>query len=314
MRNKQQGSVKLYAIGSVVLVAGLIGGIATCAMLEQIDPGHVGVSVKKCGGGGVSAEPIPTGYYWRSLFCEKVVEYPISMQSLILTKSAHEGGKCTQGPKGDCDESITVTSSEGLNINLDVALNFTLEPKQVPKIYERWRSDIEDISHKYIRQTIREALQLTFAKSTAEELYSTKKEIARIEAEKIIREKLEPMGFMISQFTINRIEPPKQVIDAINAKVAMVQDAQKSEQEVRKKTAEAAQKVATAKGDADAVEAAARGEAASITMRAEAQAKANKLLSESITPNLIQYEQARRWDGKLPTTTGGVVPFLNVNK
>jgi regulator of protease activity HflC (stomatin/prohibitin superfamily) len=313
MRNNQRGSVTLYAIGAVGVIGGLIIGMITCAKLEQIDPGHVGVSVKKCGGGGVSAEPIPTGYYWRELFCEKVVEYPISMQSLILTKSPHEGGKCNPSD-GSCDESIMVTSSEGLNINLDVALNFTLDAKQVPKIYERWRSDIEDISHKYIRQTIRESLQLTFAKSTAEELYSTKKEIARIEAEKIIREKLEPMGFMISQFTINRIEPPKQVIDAINAKVAMVQDAQKSEQEVRKKTAEAAQKVATAKGDADAVEAAARGEAASITMRAEAQAKANKLLSESITPNLIQYEQARKWDGKLPSTTGGVVPFLNVNK
>ena len=313
MRNTQRGSVRLYAIGSVVVIGGLITGLVMCAKLEQIDPGHVGVSVKKCGGGGVDADPISTGYYWRDLFCEKVVEYPISMQSLILTKSAHEGGKCNKAD-GSCDESITVTSSEGLNINLDVALNFTLDPKQVPKIYERWRSDIEDISHKYIRQTIREALQLTFAKSTAEQLYSTMKEVARIEAEKIIREKLEPMGFMISQFTINRIEPPKQVIDAINAKVAMIQDAQKSEQEVRKKTAEAAQKVATAKGDADAVEAAARGEAASITMRAEAQAKANKLLSESITPSLIQYEQARRWDGKLPTTTGGVVPFLNVNK
>lgn len=304
---------RLYAVGAVIVIGGLIVGLITCAKLEQIDPGHVGVSVKKCGGGGVSTEPIPTGYYWRELFCEKVVEYPISMQSLILTKSPHEGGQCKPGDDS-CDESITVTSSEGLNINLDVALNFTLDPKQVPKIYERWRSDIEDISHKYIRQTIREALQLTFAKSTAEELYSTKKETSRIEAEKIIREKLEPMGFMISQFTINRIEPPKQVIDAISAKVAMVQDAQKSEQEVRKKTAEAAQKVATAKGDADAVEAAARGEAASITMRAEAQAKANKLLSESITPNLIQYEQARKWDGKLPTTTGGAVPFLNVNK
>jgi hypothetical protein len=158
MRNNQRGGVTLYAIGAVVVIGGLIAGMITCAKLEQIDPGHVGVSVKKCAGGGVSPDPIPTGYYWRELFCEKVIEYPTAMQSLILTKSPHEGGKCTPGD-GSCDESIMVTSSEGLNINLDVALNFTLDPKQVPKIYERWRSDIEDISHKYIRQTVREALQ-----------------------------------------------------------------------------------------------------------------------------------------------------------
>ena len=311
MRN-QRGNTTLGVIGAIVVVVGFSVGIVACQKCVQIEPGHVGVSVMKCGDAKVNPKPIPTGYYSRELFCEQVVEYPISMQSLILTKSAHEGGKCNPND-GSCDESITVTSSEGLNINLDVALNFTLDPNKVPDIYTRWRSDIEDISHKYIRQTIREALQITFAKSTAEELYSSKKEQARIDAEKILRDKLEPMGFMISQFTINRIEPPKQVIDAINAKVAMVQEAQRSEQEVKKKQAEAAQKVAVAKGDADAVEAAARGEAASITMRAEAQAKANKLLSESITPNLIQYEQARRWDGKLPQMTGGATPMITLS-
>ena len=58
---------------------------------ETIHPGHVGVSVKKCGGGGVSSNPIPTGYYWRSLFCEDVVEYPTNVQTLVLAKSPHEG-------------------------------------------------------------------------------------------------------------------------------------------------------------------------------------------------------------------------------
>jgi regulator of protease activity HflC (stomatin/prohibitin superfamily) len=266
--------------------------------------------VKKCSGSGVSPDPIPTGYYWRELFCEDVIEYPISMQSLILTKNPHEG---TGGPKGDEeDQSITVTSSEGLAIQVDMALNFTIDAKMAPKIYEKWRSSIEDIAHKYIRQTIREALQNTFAKYTAEELYSKKKEPARAEVEKLLNDKLAPFGFIISQFTINRIEPPAPVIAAINAKVAMTQSAQQSEQEVKKKEAEANQAVAIAKGKADATKEEAAGEAAAITLRAAAQAQANKVLAESITPQLVEYEKVRRWDGKLPTMTGGVTPMVQM--
>lgn len=312
MRNSQRGSVVGGVIAVIVAVVAMSIGIVACEKCEKIRPGHVGVSVKKCEGGGVAKDPIPTGYYWRELFCEDVVEYPISMQSLILTKNPHEG---TGGPKGDeQDQSITVTSSEGLGIEVDVAFNFTLDSKMVPKIYEKWRADIEDISHKYIRQTIREGLQDTFAKYTAEELYSTKKETARAEVEKFLADKLTPMGFIISQFTINRIEPPAQVITAINAKVAMVQQAQQSAQEVKKKEAEAAQAVAVAKGKADAVKAEAEGEAAAITLRAEAQAKANKILADSVTPQLVEYEKVRKWSGFLPNITGGSTPMIQFSK
>ena len=311
MRNSQRGSAAPAVIAVIVGVVALSIGITTCAKLEKVHPGHVGVSVKKCGGGGVSPDPIPTGYYWRELFCEDVVEYPISMQSLILTKNPHEGTGGTSG--NETDQSITVTSSEGLGIEVDVALNFTLDAKKVPDIYSRWRDHIENIEHKYIRQTIREGLQDTFAKYTAEELYSTKKETARAEVEKFLSEKLTPFGFIISQFTINRIEPPAAVITAINAKVAMVQQAQQSAQEVKKKEAEAAQAVAVAKGKADAMKAEAEGEASAITLRAEAQAKANKILADSVTPQLVEYEKALKWNGVLPQMTGGgAVPMIQL--
>lgn len=297
-------------ISGVAIVAAIVTLIATFVKLHKIPPGYVGVSVRKCGDSGVSKAPIPTGYYWRTLFCEEVITYPVSMQALILTNNPHEG---TGGPDGvEEAQALTVTSSEGLGIEVDVSFNFTLAPQLVPKIYETWRTDIERIQHTYLRQTIREIVQLTFAKYSAEELYAVKKEIARAEVEKFLVDRLSPMGFIPSQFTINRIEPPKAVIEAINSKVAMIQQAQRSEQEVRKVQAEAAQAVAVAKGEADAVRARAEGEAASITVRAEAQAKANKILAESLTPGLVEYEKARRWNGILPTTTGGVVPMLQV--
>ena len=42
------------------------------------------------------------------------------------------------------------------------------------------------------------------------------------------------------------------------------------------------------------------------------QAEANKLLSQSLTPELIRYQQLQRWDGKLPVFSGsGATPLID---
>lgn len=154
---------------SALFIIGLIVGGVCCAKLETIKPGHVGVSVAKCGsntqGTGVKEAPIPAGYYWRELICEEVLSYPTSIQTLILTKTATEGSPH--------DDSITVNSSEGLPINVDTSLSFTLDGSKVPKLYIKYRNDLDHIKIIFMRQTIREALQATFAKYTAEQLYSS---------------------------------------------------------------------------------------------------------------------------------------------
>src|SRR5215468_11149948 len=284
---------RLIAAGIAGIVV-LIGGILLIAALTTIHPGHVGVSVKKCGGGGVSSDPIPTGYYWRSLFCEDVVEYPTSVQTLVLSRSPHEGHPT--------DESITVTSSEGLPVNLDVSVSFTLEPAKVPAVYTKYRNDIAVIAHNFIRQTIREGLQSIFAQFTAEQLYSTKREESRVEVQAFVTQHLGSEGFVIQQFTVNETRVPDAVVQAINAKVAMIQESQKAEAQVRKTEAEAKQRVAQAQGEAEAKK-----------LAADAEAYFNKTVAASITPEYVQYRALEKWNGQLPQMMGtGAVPFVNV--
>jgi regulator of protease activity HflC (stomatin/prohibitin superfamily) len=279
------------AIAGLVVI---VGGILMSASLTTIHPGHVGVSVKKCGGGGVSQDPIPTGYYWRSLFCEEVVEYPTNVQTLVLAKSPHEGQPT--------DESITVTSSEGLPVSLDVSLSFTLDPAKVPTIYAKYRNDIDVIAHNFVRQTIREGVQGVFAQFTAEQLYSTKREESRVEVQTFITDKLGKEGFTIQQFTINETRVPEAVVQAINAKVAMIQESQKAEAQVRKTEAEAKQRVAQAQGEAEAKK-----------LSADAEAYFNKTVAASITPEYVEYKALEKWNGELPTMMGtSAVPFVSV--
>jgi regulator of protease activity HflC (stomatin/prohibitin superfamily) len=184
----------------------------------------------------------------------------------------------------------------------------------VPSIYKKYRADVTDIARKFMRQTVREGLQMTFAMYTAEELYADKKEVARAGVQKFLTDSLGKDGFVVQQFTINEQRPPKQVMEAIGAKVAMTQEAQKAEAEVRKTQALAAQAKAQALGEADAAEARAAGLAKARKLEADAEAYYNQTVSRSLTPELVRYETAKRWNGVMPTYTGGPVPMIDLTK
>ena len=47
---------------------------------------------------------------------------------------------------------------------------------------------------------------------------------------------------------------------------------------------------------------------------ATGQAQSNRLIRESLTADLIQFEALKKWNGVLPTVTGGAVPFVNVGE
>jgi hypothetical protein len=37
-------------------------------------------------------------------------------------------------------------------------------------------------------------------------------------------------------------------------------------------------------------------------------------LSRSVTANLVQYEMAKKWDGKMPQVSGSAIPMLQLGK
>src|SRR6266498_5427255 len=108
---------------------------------------------------------------------------------------------------------------------------------------------------------------------------------------------------VVKQLTINELRAPPAVIEAINQKNVMQQQALTAQNELQKNTFQA---------QGDSIKAV--GKAKAILAEAEAQAKANELLSRSITLNLVQYEMAKRWDGKMPQVSGSAMPMLQLGK
>ena len=101
-------------------------------------------------------------------------------------------------------------------------------------------------------------------------------------------------------------------IDFSDAFESAVEDKMIAEQAKLKADYENEKKVAAAKADADAKlkeaeaqKAIAAAEAEALLIKAQAEAEANRILTESITPELLEKILAERWDGKLPDTYVG---------
>lgn len=77
---------------------------------------------------------------------------------------------------------------------------------------------------------------------------------------------------------------------SINSKIAATQKAQQAENELA--TAEA--------------------EGKKIVALAEAEARANTVRQQSVTPQLLQLEAIKKWNGVLPQVAGGATPFINL--
>ncbi len=284
-----QQKLKRMVYGAMALVAVLILLPNT---FTYINPGYVGIVIHRAGG-GVDPNPLGPGVHPRLPFVTGIEEYPVFLKTLVLTRNTSEAS-----PTND---EINVNSVEGQPLSLDVSLSFEIDPAQTPKLYSTFRTDINMITHGYVKQTIRQALQEVIGQEPVADVIGPKKAEATNRTLALIAQRLAPYGFQVKQFTINELRAPSTVMDAINTKNVMQQQALTAQNELQKNTFQA---------QGDSIKAAGRAKA--ITAEAEAQARANELLARSITPTLVQYELTKKWDGKLPQVSGSATPLIQL--
>jgi regulator of protease activity HflC (stomatin/prohibitin superfamily) len=276
------------------VVLAVIAVVLLPSTATYVNPGHVGIVIHR-GGGGVDPRPLGPGIHLKNPVFTQIEEYPTYMQTVVLARTSNEGSVN--------NDEINVNSVEGQPISLDVSMSFELDPLKVPFLYQTFRTDIGSIQHGYVKQSIRKALQEVVGSEEIAEIIGPKKAEAVSRAEILLQKALLPYGIIVKQFTINELRAPQTVIEAINTKNVMQQQALTSQNELQKKRFEAT---------GDSIKA--FGRANAIMAEAQAQARANQLLAQSITATLVQYEMIRRWDGKLPQVSGGGIPMIQLPK
>lgn len=279
-----------------------------CATTTRVDAGHVGIRVKLAGSDrGVQDMPVVTGWVVFNPLTEQIVLFPTSVQNVVWTQSAHEGKPF--------DESITFSSSEGVNVSADIGLSFHIEPALAPKLYGRFRlNDLERLSDGYMRNTVREAFNDVASRLPVQDIYGAGKSRMLSDVTQKCRDVFGKDGIVIDQLTINgALRLPSNVMDAINRAMEATQKALESKNRVAQVEAEAQQAITQAHGAAEAARQKAEGEADALLIRSRAEAQANEIIRLSATPTVLQYRALEHWDGKLPEYNAGQLPMLTID-
>jgi regulator of protease activity HflC (stomatin/prohibitin superfamily) len=274
-------------------------------MTTRVDAGHVGIRVKLAGSDrGVQDMPVVTGWVVYNPLTEQIILFPTSVQNVVWTQSPHEGKAF--------DESITFSSSEGVNVNADIGLSFHIDPALAPKLYARFRlNDLEKLSDGYMHNTVREAFNDVASRLAVQDIYGAGKSKMLGDVTQKCRDVFGKDGIVIDQLTINgTLRLPQNVSDAINRAMEATQNAIQSRNRVAQVEAEATQAITQAHGAAEAARQKAEGDADALLITARAQAQANEIIRLSTTPAVLQYRALERWDGKLPSYNAGALPML----
>lgn len=265
---------------AVMLVA--VAMLTGCGM-HKVPVGNVGVKFNNYGESkGVDEEVVGPGYYFLSLN-ENIVDFPTFMQNYNWTQSVQEGRPV--------DESIAFQTKEGVIVQTDIGISFSIPKHNVAKVYQKYRKGVDEITDIYLRNMVRDAMVKYGAEYTVEDLYSGKKAefMAKITTDVMSR----APDFIIDKiFLLNTFRVPESISKSINDKIAATQRAQQRENELREADAQALKDVAEARGKAEA----------------------NAALTKTLTPLILQEMAIQKWDGKLPQAigAGSSVPFINI--
>lgn len=279
----------------------VVGFVAMFMMLSctRIEPGYIGLKIDMAGNEKGAVTEVKPGVYFNVNPYIDYLEFPNFLQTYKWTEE-----KTKESPT---DEAIRFQTSEGLQITVDMGVAFTIdsEPGSAAKLYLTYRKGLDEIIHGNLLNRVKDSFTRYGSSYTADQIISEKKNelLGLVQADIQSQFKGQLSSLTLSYLSSPR--PPQSVIDALNAKVQATQIAMQRENEVRTAEAQAAIKMADARGVAESSKIAAEAKAKTILLEAEAQAKANRMLSDSMTDRLIQYEYAKKWDGQLPTVQGG---------
>ena len=293
-------------LGTLIVIALLaIGGLGLLfTTWRTIDPGFVGIVFDKAS--HKVTNTLDPGWVFINPLTESITRYPVSVQTLVMVQQSAEG--VVSG-----DDSVKVGTREGQTMFADVSVQYSVDRAQAANLYQTWAgAPIERIEDNLVRQVTRSVLNDVASQYGWEEIFGEKRveytqkisaELGRRFADKYVKfESLNLRGWHL----------PENLQKALDAKITAQQAAEQQQYSLNQAKIKAEQDKVQAEGEANALRAQAQGEADATTIRAKAQAEANKLLSQSLTSELIRYQQLQRWDGKLPVFSGsGATPLID---
>ena len=255
-----------------IFVAFLVAvGAVLCT--ERVHTGYVGVvySAK-----GVEQQTISQGWHFMSPL-KHVSEFPITQQRVVFSNAPSD-----YGAKEHADWHIDAPANGG-TIAINLTVNYNFLPEHVVELYTKFGGmDGESLMESKIQNDIIAYVKEVTPQFSVMQIYSDDRTGVNTAITNYLNERLTAeYGINVSSALIVDAQPDDTLMQKIRAKEQAKQDAE---------IAELNKQTALAQAETDKVKA--QTEADVKMIEAQAEADANKVLSESITPELIQMKEA----------------------
>ena len=283
----------LGGIATAVIIALVVIVLFVCTV--RIPAGYVGVVYNM--NGGISDKTLTQGFHVISP-TQNVTTYSIGIEQSYLTAS-NDGDSSN-------NESFEVPSNDGKGLTVDMTFTYRYDADRVADTFTRFKGQSgKDVKNSFIKPNIMSWTKEVTAKYSVIDLLGDKRATLNSELTDYLKQKFEPYGIVIESVFLINIDPDEETRSAVQKKVNAQQDLElaKIEQQTANVNAEKEKEVAITKANQEKETAQINAE--SKLIEAQAQADANRLISQSLTPELIRQQMYEKWDGKLPTVQAG---------
>lgn len=265
----------IYIVLFLVVVFGSFGIIRA---------GERGVKTRLGAVVGVVSE----GPYFKVPLIEKVAKMEVKTRTVNYDKNGQEGDAR--------DTSQLFGASKDLqDVQIGVVVTYHINPEKVDEIFIQYKS-VDSYEATVIEPAIRETVKSTSAQYTAEELVTKRAEYSD-RVNQVLNERFASTDSVLETFSVTNFQFSEAFTEAIEAKVTATQNAEAAKNKLEQIKYEAEQRVATARGEAEAI-------------RIQAQA-----ITQQGGKDYVNLKWIEKWDGKLPTTSlGNSIPLVNIGQ
>ncbi|HEY7381692.1 MAG TPA: SPFH domain-containing protein [Gaiella sp.] len=191
-------------------------------------------------------------------------------------------------------------SEETQDVFITATVNYEVSPNAIQELYRNVGPSWFD---RLVESRVLQIFKDTTVRYKSVEIAPAREEIRRAVRDRL-REELQGFSIDVVDLLIDNIDFRPEFKEAIERKQIATQDAQTAQNRVAEARFKADQQVETAKGEAQ-----------SVLVRAQAQARANRLLSQSLTERVVRYEAVQKLAPNvqtilLPSDAGFLLPQL----
>jgi regulator of protease activity HflC (stomatin/prohibitin superfamily) len=181
-------------------------------------------------------------------------------------------------------EPFTINAKDGSEFTVDPTISLKIIDGKSPEVFKKYRKELKDVINTTLYNYVKNAFRIQLNNFTTDYIVSNRDSIENA-IEKYLSSDLKKENFQLEQLT-SGLKYPEIIVNSVNEKNKAIQDAQRAENEV--KVAEA--------------------NAKKVLVAAQAEAEANRLKQQALTPQILEKMWIDKWNGVLPVY--GQVPTL----